>query len=160
MTKNPTMTVQADAMAADLQLALEMARMSPGYDDPENRAAVERAARVVGALSAVPVVVVHYETPQGAEGMAFLSAEAAEEHRQTLAATHWESKIGDTMERPTDPKALADAYFEHMGEATGRWEYWTETPATLNVLSSDFLAQPPAAQPSHFPESDGPDFEP
>lgn len=43
--------------------------------------------------------------------------EKAEEDRQRVAAENWDQEIGPDTPKPEDPVALADAYFEIMGEA-------------------------------------------
>lgn len=58
------------------------------------------------------VHVVIYEHRHGTSVSAYSTAEAAEQARLDIAANWWDTEIATHHPKPTDPKELADVYFE------------------------------------------------
>lgn len=58
------------------------------------------------------------------------SMEAAEASRQSIAAREWDGEMGNRA-RPKCGEALADQYFETMGERSGREESFAIMPTAL-----------------------------
>ena len=60
----------------------------------------------------------------GEDVAAFSTREKAELCRQQVAVKNWDQEIGSKRRKPKDPTVLADTYFDIMGDAPRRPEYF------------------------------------
>lgn len=65
------------------------------------------------------VFVAIYEHCHGQDVCVFAHAAKAEQWRQEVAATWWNSGLGEDEPRPEDPAQLADDYFDEMSNRGG-----------------------------------------
>ena len=69
----------------------------------------------------------------GEDVAAFSTKEKAEEDRRRIAAENWDQKIDSERRKPKDPAVLADTYFDIMGDAPRRPEYFEVCEVELDA---------------------------
>ncbi|WP_294533391.1 hypothetical protein [uncultured Rhodoblastus sp.] len=82
--------------------------------------AAERAgAKPEKSVTQETVHVAVYEHKHGSDMRAFASPECVTKWRREIADEWFEREIGKA--KPADPEAMADEYFEHVGDASGEY---------------------------------------